>query len=511
MWEVIRGMVYTRGTARIRHSESGVIYEIPADEVDFVTLSSEERQMGPEISYIAQVEHPELGSINWMLWEYPIGAENDRETDVGLHELLENINFGLSAEPPEEDEVDYRVDLLVDWFFSHFEDPAHETPYNGREGGYQYIHGGPYDAREELENQFPEELDQVIELAVSKIEADGIINWAPKRVENEVEELWGELDVVPETIGEIKTDDLLAEYSSSSLSVHFEFDSDGIIKFAYPKTAPAPPHNDPIFAALLENTEQLGEVLNGTNSHVELERVLARYRSSLDAEQFSIRQMYDRGVNLQNAAASIREQIAADALPPLPDESSVLLSTILELHSAILQDHPEGVTLLEDAQTFQLKVDEQALLKSVADIISAEMEKQKELFSEEVLEVVEYELSKIGQGPHPQQSNQVAFTTIISLGTCLVAEVILQSAVGGAFVAGGAEVVNTIVATSAASAETIGATVSTGVEAIGSIVQASIKPLHSLAAAISTDTGWISQFWNVSRQLIQLSESDCDE
>lgn len=40
------------------------------------------------------------------------------------------------------------------WFFSNFEDPAHRTPYESSEGGYIWIWGGPYDAREQLQQRF---------------------------------------------------------------------------------------------------------------------------------------------------------------------------------------------------------------------------------------------------------------------------------------------------------------------------------------------------------------------
>lgn len=48
------------------------------------------------------------------------------------------------------------------WFHANYEDPVENTPYESAEGGYQYIWGGPYDAREQLENEFsgvvPDEL-----------------------------------------------------------------------------------------------------------------------------------------------------------------------------------------------------------------------------------------------------------------------------------------------------------------------------------------------------------------
>ena len=53
-------MVYVNGTAHIRHAQSGQVYEIDADMLDFESVSSEERSMGPETAYSAVVEHPEL-------------------------------------------------------------------------------------------------------------------------------------------------------------------------------------------------------------------------------------------------------------------------------------------------------------------------------------------------------------------------------------------------------------------------------------------------------------------
>lgn len=37
------------------------------------------------------------------------------------------------------------------WFFENYEDPVESTPY---ENGYVFIYGGPFDAREELSNEF---------------------------------------------------------------------------------------------------------------------------------------------------------------------------------------------------------------------------------------------------------------------------------------------------------------------------------------------------------------------
>lgn len=47
---------------------------------------------------------------------------------------------------PEAATIDEAFDLIEDWFNENFEDPVHGMPYDGREGGYLYTHGGPYEA-----------------------------------------------------------------------------------------------------------------------------------------------------------------------------------------------------------------------------------------------------------------------------------------------------------------------------------------------------------------------------
>ena len=71
----------------------------------------------------------------------------------GHYENEDNVyvitNENISAVPEEE-----QVRLMVDWFYERFEDPANRMPYDSREGGYQWIWGGPHDANEELQNEF---------------------------------------------------------------------------------------------------------------------------------------------------------------------------------------------------------------------------------------------------------------------------------------------------------------------------------------------------------------------
>ena len=68
---------------------------------------------------------------------------------------------------------------LLHWFHRNFEDPANETPHDSEEG-YQFIWGGPYDAAEELNEEFEGVVpDDVLEEAIANVQRAGHWEWAP--------------------------------------------------------------------------------------------------------------------------------------------------------------------------------------------------------------------------------------------------------------------------------------------------------------------------------------------
>lgn len=104
------------------------------------------------------------------------------------------------SSPPSLDglEEEDAVEVMVEWFGGNYEDPAQSTPYNGREGGYQYIWGGPYDAEEEIWAAFPDADEALIAKAVDEVQSDGTFEWAPGggRIQ-EMEEDFEEDDYAP--------------------------------------------------------------------------------------------------------------------------------------------------------------------------------------------------------------------------------------------------------------------------------------------------------------------------
>lgn len=210
-------ILYARGSATIEHGETAEKFQIYNDELEWEPISGSERSMGQETIHQALVEHDELGELRWTVTEYPVGAVNLKETDAGKHRVVSDFDYGLEHEPNFDD--DYPAGLyqrikqfpgwaknitqsamaehLVSWFKFYYEDPANETPYNGREGGYLYINGGPYDAEEELRDNFESVVSEdVILEAVSRIQEDGTFEWAPSSQHR------NKIDAMEETLAE---------------------------------------------------------------------------------------------------------------------------------------------------------------------------------------------------------------------------------------------------------------------------------------------------------------------
>jgi len=55
---------------------------------------------------------------------------------------------------------DRQLSAMEKWFRSIYEDPAERTPYESAEGGYIWIYGGPFDAKEVLDAQFAGKVSQ---------------------------------------------------------------------------------------------------------------------------------------------------------------------------------------------------------------------------------------------------------------------------------------------------------------------------------------------------------------
>ncbi|WP_143076013.1 hypothetical protein [Stigmatella erecta] len=72
------------------------------------------------------------------------------------------------------------LDAMRAWWHCRYEYPAQSTPYNGREGGYSYGHGGPFDPADELPARFSHVVDDdIVQELVDELHAEIGDEWAP--------------------------------------------------------------------------------------------------------------------------------------------------------------------------------------------------------------------------------------------------------------------------------------------------------------------------------------------
>lgn len=90
-----------------------------------------------------------------------------------------NESADTSAAALKEFSIEKMRAFVLGWFYFMYEDPANRTPHESAEGGYQYIWGGPFDARDVITEEFEGIVpDDVIGEVVKQVEGNGGA-WAP--------------------------------------------------------------------------------------------------------------------------------------------------------------------------------------------------------------------------------------------------------------------------------------------------------------------------------------------
>ncbi|MEM7729331.1 MAG: hypothetical protein AAF311_08650 [Pseudomonadota bacterium] len=172
-------MITVSGRARLQIGDR--LIDVDPEELDESAGGGDDRGMGPEIHHLFTYTDDHSRQAEWTVSEYPMGALNNTTFHSSSFKVIEDFDFDLEHEPDEDDFDSYReraVEHMTEWFFSRFQDPVNRLPHNSREGGYLYIHGGPYDARDQISSEFADQYpEELIEEAIDAVEADGVVQW----------------------------------------------------------------------------------------------------------------------------------------------------------------------------------------------------------------------------------------------------------------------------------------------------------------------------------------------
>lgn len=125
--------------------------------------------------------HPTDGG--YVLIRYYFSLEISEKGKLINHSFYdEEIISPLDLQPDEEQLDADNISIMKEWFFSHYEDPAERTPFESKDGGYQWIYGGPYEVEQELFKHFSKEYSEdEIRKTADEIQTEtGIYDWTSK-------------------------------------------------------------------------------------------------------------------------------------------------------------------------------------------------------------------------------------------------------------------------------------------------------------------------------------------
>lgn len=479
------------GVVRIRDATTRAVYTISSDELDWEEVDSEERPMGLEITHQATIDHPELGLLTWTIWEYPIGVENAREVDLGPNTALESFRINVTDDGGAAQDRENRIEQMVDWFFENFQDPANSLPYESAEGGYIWIDGGPYDASEQIGDQFSGEPQGLIDAAVERVQQDGIFDWAQvpgaDYYEAAPDDAYDEPPILSDGAvldggpsDEQSIEDILASVPRSPDPV-FGADDEGRLELL--RWTPSPPPPAALLTELRDLVADLAGQLAGTNGHTELLGAAQQYAGAAAQDQPSIPRLYASGISLENMADWTAAAIRNDDRPPLPGSSAAVLRTVINLHGALIASTPEGSALMEAAARYnRLPEQQEALNLSVVQVESL-VQQAQDVFGPQARALAAQAASQTGQGPNPARSNQISAGVIggmigalaITTGAGLFEGIVVGGLVETSLAVGAKEGVTALA------------------NAAATFLASHAEVLGSFAAAVGPELSWLSR------------------
>lgn len=438
--EELEPTIVCEGTARIRHIDTRELFEISSEELSWNLVSEDERPLGKERHYEAIVDHRELGELVWVVTEYPVGAAPTVELDSNGHSVEEDFSIAFEHGTEFQEALDYEAQELVDWFFERYEDPANSLPYITREGGYQWIEGGPHDARDALQDAFEDTNPVVLDRAVEVIERGGQTEWAMQlhhleglypedESADEIEENVGEFDevalpedssdifTVPDEVEDGETNQVeLPNIPPQEAGLQFRLSEDQRIEIVErPEMAKNSDLGNSLRAECLDAAEELLKVLAGTNAYSKLRDKLESYLVVLSEPEVNAAGLFARGVRLQNAHHQLITDVALGELPEPSAEIKEGIKSVLDLHGALIMESSAGRTLVENAKQYAWKDSQTKEYQKVAHEVTTAVSNAKDLFEQSAVDEIAAINDEAGSGPFPNMSDAVSVSTFTNL------------------------------------------------------------------------------------------------
>ena len=407
-------MVHAFGKARIQHADTGVVYEIDGASLDFYEGRYRPQKGDLEVPYYAVVDHPQLGRLTWSFFEHPEGIRYGRKTNVGSHELLDDVGFGIGDNPSQYNDDDQnKIESLVEEFYKTYEEAQPVPSYLLERGGdNSWIDDINSDVRDAVANIIYDESDEIAEAVVKAIESTGIIEWS-EITHPDPEDYAYEEPIIDDNLKDIddKLNTLIDNAPAPTTDPAFAFGEDNLLHIIDPPDNQPVDSQDELLDELRTVIDDLSGFFAGHNRYLNFVPIIEKFKEAISGEQISITRLYARGTRLENMAKAINRDIESGE-PSLSSNTDECLKTAITLHEAYIMLNPEGQRLMEASAAYHRTPEQTQELKTAGEQFANSIVEKPDLFGEDVCELFSDFSSDIGNGQHPERSNYISGNTV---------------------------------------------------------------------------------------------------
>ncbi len=424
-------MIHAFGKARIRHADTGVVYEIDKDSLNFdaerhtrkrslaerhklkrsLAEPHKLRRGRKEIEYRATVDHEQLGRLTWTIWEVSFGTIDYQDYNIRNHKLLKSFDFILGDEKDAEEERQERIGKLIEWFNKNYRDLANNIFYDSEEEGSNPWEDEPYDARDALEEQFPNENEDIIYAAVEVIASiSGELDWSLIHTPEDA----SRADLFPDyNLKKIEDDlnTLIDTAPEPTTDPAFAFDKDNLLYITDPPDNQPVDSQDELLDELRMIIDDLSKLFAGHNIYSNFTPIIESYKEAISGDQISITRLYARGIRLKGIAKAINRDIESGE-PSLSPNTEECLTSAITLHETYIMLNPEGQRLVDAPVAHNRTPEQKQELKTAGEQIANNVTKNPGLFDVDVRGLFNDFLKDIANGQYSDRLAQIFGNTV---------------------------------------------------------------------------------------------------
>jgi len=178
----------------------------------------------------------------------------------------------------------------------------------------------------------------------------------------------------------------------------------------------APPQSKRCAALLAELREAVRDFADSfdsrANAHRQLRNVLERYRAQIDLDDPDIDVAFALGLRLENAARAAGRNIRDGHEATLEDGQQEALASVLDLHAVFMASEPEGAELLQAAERYAYRGEEDEKFKQAAEPVAESLESAPDLATLRAIDIVKGALEEMNRGETPARAGVIGRNTL---------------------------------------------------------------------------------------------------